>query len=180
MRSHPHPQSPGLTAGAFPLQQSLSSEAMTPQKTIICQQPRDLDALVAVHLFGWGWWQSQKTFKYWFMEPDFFKPKEWALTKVSDPPADAKIAYGYGSDCCPGYASWGGIGAVVENRKEAGFWVEISSPSGLGLNPEKYEATFHSHKRTDDAGYAVADSASVAVCLAALRSVGLQVEFCQP
>ena len=80
-------------------------------------------------------------------------------------------------DLAPDYTTWAGVEAVVQAMEREGFWVTIEGASGVGMTPNTPDAAFHKMGNTHEAGYSIAPSIPIAVCLAALAAKGVEVSF---
>ena len=77
----------------------------------------------------------------------------------------------------PDYCNWPYLGAVIQAMELKGYWVTVESKSGLGNNPDLDDASFHKAQETADAGYSTGTTIPIAVCCAALATVGHPVRL---
>lgn len=77
----------------------------------------------------------------------------------------------------PDYCGWLYLATVIQTMELKGYWVRAESRSGLGLNPELADASFHKAGETSDAGYSTGATIPIAVCCAALATVGHPVRL---
>jgi hypothetical protein len=80
-------------------------------------------------------------------------------------------------ELAPKYSTWLGLEPVIRSREDAGFWVSIEGACGLGMTPDVPDAAFHKMGGTQESGYATAPTIPIAVCLAALASVGVRAKL---
>jgi hypothetical protein len=139
---------------------------------IVCRTLRQLDALVAESLFGWVWWYDAADNEHRILSPTF--SPEGALTRWQrcDRPDDPCGAWFMRLH---DYTTWAMLGEVVAKVEAAGYYWEV------GGAPKNHHA-FLWGKSTmkNEQPEIVADhqsTAPVALCLAALASVGINVTY---
>lgn len=77
----------------------------------------------------------------------------------------------------PNYCDWERLGGVIQAMELKGYWVTAESKSGLGNNSDLPDASFHKVCETADAGYSTGATIPIAVCCAALATVGHPVRL---
>lgn len=120
--------------------------------------PREIDALVAEHVFGWQRWDTfhdkgqTRPVTMWF-RPDYKYPIE---------------APQFSTDLL---AAW----QVVEKMNEAGWWITELRQKVVGYKWGVEFVKDGEWMNIDGHQLAGADTAQMAICLAALRAKGIEV-----
>lgn len=152
---------------------------MENSRTLVVKSLRELDAAIAEYIFGWRWALSLK--RTLFIVPpysanviceDLLVCRPECLWKDVDEIWDRVYSL-------PFYCgeSWNGMRDIIQNREEAGYWVSMDGASGVGLNPDLPDAAFHKIGDTAEKGYAAAQTLPIAVAIAALKTVNIEVQL---
>lgn len=133
---------------------------------------RDLDATIAIHLFGWKWMlrKGENDTALRFLAPPNYKERD------SDLPSN-------GNEPC--WSDWDSMGLphysailssawlVIEKMDEDGFWCQMRTPFGKGSNNDGYWAGFTPHLTTGWNGrpdhQTSAESMPLSICRASLK-----------
>jgi hypothetical protein len=139
---------------------------------IVCRTLRQVDALVAESLFGWRWWLDVDKGNYMLFPPEC-RPMSPLMNERWTPknPNFSRDRFDW-SHTLHHYTTWAELEAVIRNREEAGYAWDMECRHQYG----NYAATLYS---LEDGRYwqQVHQDKAVALCLAALASVGLNVTY---
>lgn len=150
------------------------------EDVLVVRSLRELDALVAEHLFGWKWyrpWSSPQGRARAFIAPEeAVSDRDFErLEKVPDKTqwdTNTRKLWDY---WLPYHSTWSGLELLVSNREEAGFQWTLGGINGADL----FGACLWPKGSLDDYGEFSSEHPSVpiAFCLAALASVGCNVRL---
>jgi hypothetical protein len=142
---------------------------------IVCRTLRQLDALVAESLFGWRWWLDVDKGNYMLFPPEC-RPMSPLMNERWTPknPDFSRDRFDW-SHTLHHYTTWAMLGEVVARVEAAGYYWEVG-----GVDGESWANVFPKDAiMFDDSPEFSAnnESAPVALCLAALASVGINVTY---